>query len=125
MILILLLAFKKISNFPQHEHEHEHKQKIMDLVENPRNKFFCDHLKTCVDLYMNHVEDKDMIHEGLKLNRYANRIREEAHDMTEIFHDARRYKKIKTLYDEFSKSGSSELFSSLSRGDRVFLPKLK
>ena len=122
-------AYKKISNFP-HDEEHDDKRhfkrgKKQDLVENDANRDFCNHLQEIVDLYYPHNEDKDMIYEGLKLNRYANRIRDEEKPLETIFKDRRRYKKLKALYDEFSSTGTSELLHKLKNGEKAFLPKIK
>jgi hypothetical protein len=126
-------GWKKISNFPDDEHDehdehdakHFKRNKNKDLIENDANRQFCDHLQELVDLYYPHNEDKDMIYEGLKLNRYANRIRDEAKPLEEIFKDRRRYKKLKALFDEFSSTGTSELYLKLKNGEKAFLPKIK
>jgi len=125
-------AWKKISNFPnddEHDDEHDERHfkrgRIKNLVENEANRQFCDHLQDIVDLYYPHDEDKDMIHEGLKLNRYANRIRDEAMPLETIFKDRRRYKKLKALFDEFNSTGTTDLLKRLKNGEKAFLPKIK
>lgn len=125
-------AFKKLSNFPDEDHEHEkdhasHRKKLskIAIVENELNEPFVNHLQELVDLYFAHVEDKDMILAGLNLNRYANRIREEAKPLVAILHDKRRYKKIANLFNEFSNTGSSELLTRLKNGEKAYLRKVK
>ena len=130
-------AYKKISNFPttdthNDDHDDAHtddnddhdkskgplkkRLKKRDYCKNEDNRSFANHLHDISDIYLNNINDNNMIRIGLKYNHKANQIRNEEQSLSSILHhDHRRYKKIRSLYDEFVKTNTTTLMNDLMK----------